>query len=505
MIFSFSMFGFNSFSQIGFNKAYDFGQLAAGFGSLELSGDTIFVYGTALEEGQPAFGMLFARLDTSGNLIDYQIYNDSLNDDFTVVYPNSFIRQSNGSGYAGVGQFFNRGNGYFTKFDNSGLLTFLKEFPDPASEVDFYKEIQELADGFLILGDKYDAIANKLVVFVLKTDFDGNIIWEKKFTTLGRQTLFGQALILNENEYVIGTTTTTVQGVPLPQVTNTSKIFAIDSLGNIKWEWQSQPSLEEAGVGRIFKTPEGNWAYMSGRGWYNATYNEISQQPKFIIRDENFNLIKEDTFGVADNPVNGLYNTIQMNDGGWLAVGVKPVNYPIPPVPMWYNSFSGWMVRLDNQGEQVWSRIDTSFWSVETGSTNYLYDAVELPSGSIIACGYSRTYEPEGKDWGWLIKVNKDGCVDTLNCTPLNTTIIHQLQNEINIYPNPTQSLININSTEIELWDRIEVISSAGKIVKILYKTRENKIDLSGLEDGVYFVRLVKSNQSVTKKIIKRR
>jgi hypothetical protein len=339
----------------------------------------------------------------------------------------------------------------------------------------------------------------------MKTDFEGNKIWEKKFTTPGRQTLFGQALILNDNEYVIGATTTVVQGVPLPQTTNTSKIFAIDSLGNVKWQWESQPSLEEAGVGRLFKTLEGYWAYMSGRGWYNAAYNEISRQPKFIIRDENFILIKEDTFGVADNPVNGLYNTIQLNDGGWLAVGVKPVNYPIPPVPMWFNSFSGWMVRLDSQGDQLWSRVDTAFWSVETGSTNYLYDAVELPSGSIIACGYSRTYEPAPKDWGWLIKVSKDGCIDTLNCTPLNTTYSSLLKNEINIYPNPTPSIINIESMGIDVWDKIEVINLAGQRMKVLNHTREKKIDLSDVVDGIYFVRLIKSNQSVTRKIIKRR
>lgn len=495
--------GQSSFSQVGFNKSYDLGQLAAAFGSLELSGDTIVVYGTALENGQSAFGMLLARFDTSGNLIGHKIYNDSLHDDFTLVYPNSLVKLNDKSGYIGLGQFFHKGYGYLAKFDNSGLLNFLKEFPDTTSAVDFYKEIRELADGFLILGDKFDKATEKLIVFALKINFDGNIIWEKKFSTSGRQTLFGSALILNENEYVIGASTTPVHVVTLSQTKNISKIFAIDSLGNIKWQWESQPSLEEAGVGRIFKTTEGNWAYMSGRGWYNATYNEISRQPKFIIRDENFNLIKYDTFGIADNAVNGLYNTIQLRAGGWLAVGVKPANYPISPVPMWYNSFSGWFVRLDGQGDQMWSRVDTAFWSVETGSTNYLYDAVELPSGSIIACGYSRTYEPEPKDWGWLIKVSKDGCVDTLNCAPLNTFDKNIMKSELNIYPNPTQSVINFKSEGIELWDKVEIFNVTGQIIKVLNETKEDKIYLNDLEDGTYFIRLTKSNKSATRKIIK--
>ncbi len=472
---------------------------------MELAGDTLVLYGSALEEGRQAFGMLFARFDTSGHLIDYHICNDSLNDDFTAVYPNSLVKLSDHSGYVGVGQFFYRINGYLARFDNSGALIYLREFPDPTSQVSYYNEIKELDDGFLILGSKQntDYVVN---VFVAKTDFEGNIIWEKKYSTPNRQTRFGQVLILNENEYVIGATTTPVQGVPLPQIKNTSKIFAIDSLGDIKWQWESQPSLEELGVGKLSITDEGNWAYISLRGWHNTTYNEISIQPKFICRDSNFNIIREDTFGIADVPSsNGFANLIKMSDGGWLLIGVKPVNYPIPPVPMWYNSFSGWMVRLDSQGEQLWSRVDTAFWSVETGSTNYLYDAVELPGGSIVACGFSRTYEPFPKDWGWLIKVSKDGCLDTLFCNPVSTSFPIIPEKAVTLYPNPATSWVNIQSESIDKWDRIEVFNAHGQSLQAMSNSAESRIDISRLDDGIYFIRLIKAGQSVTKKVIKRR
>ncbi len=492
-------------AQPGFSRAYDLGERAAGFQSMELSGDTLVVYGVVLEEGQFAAGMLLARFDTSGNLIDYHIYNDSLSDDFTVAYPNSLAKLGDGSGYVGVGQFFYRRNGYLARFDNSGAPVFLKEYDDPASVVDFYEEVKVLGDGLLILGEKTDASSSVLNIFIMKTDFQGNKIWGKKITTPNRRTLFNNVLVLNENEYVIGATTTAVQGTPLPQVKNTSKIFAIDSLGNIKWQWESQPSLEELGAGSIFRTPDGNWAYTSARGWYNATYNEISKQPKFIIRDENFNIIRDDTFGVADFPINYFTKAIQLTDGGWLTIGLKPVHYPIPPVPMWYNSFSGWMVRLDSQGDQLWSRVDTAFWSYETGSTNYYYDAVELPSGSLIVCGYSRTYEPEPKDWGWLIKVSKDGCLDTLFCSPVSTSFPIIPNKAVTLYPNPTFSWINIQSESIDKWDRIEVYNVHGQLMHAMPDSSESRIDISRLDDGVYFIRLTKAGQSVTKKVIKRR
>lgn len=501
LVLPFIMPALYSFSQPGFNRPYDFGQLAVGFGSIEVCGDTIVVYGTALGEGQPAFGMSLARFDTSGNLIDHKIYYDALNRDFTQVYPNSFVKLADGTGYMGIGQYFSK-NGYVAKFDKLGVLTFLKEFPDPTSQVDFYKEIQELTNGFLIFGNKQDFFSYIVNAFVTKTDFNGNIIWEKKYTTPGRQTFFGSVLIINENEYVISASTTAVQGVPLPQVTNTSKIFAIDSLGNVKWQWESQPSLEELGAGSIFKTPEGNWAYTSARGWYNATYNEISKQPKFIVRDKNFNIIRDDTFGVADYPVNYFTKAIQISSGGWLIIGLKPVYYPIPPVPLWYNSFSGWMVRLNGQGDQMWSRVDTAFWSYETGSSNYYYDAVELPGGSIIACGYSRTYEPAPKDWGWLVKVSKDGCVDTLACHPLHTFGPELSHNNIRIFPNPTASLVHIESETVPFWDRIDLLHANGQLIRTYPQAVEGTLDFSGLPDGCYFIRLYHDRQAVSKKIV---
>lgn len=489
-------------AQPGFNRAYDFGGLAVGFGSLELSGDTLVVYGVAHEEGQHAFGMLFARFDTSGNLIDYRTHYDSLGDDFTVVYPNSFIKLSDGSGYAGVGQFFQRENGYFARFGNDGELIDFREFFDNVYSNTNFRAVIETGGGYMIGGTDFSP-STSIEAVIHNIDLAGDILWKRRYGLNDRMDLFNSILQINNDEFVIGASTITGNGIPLPQTKYTTKIFAIDSLGNLKWQWESQPSLEEMGAGSIFKTEQGNWVYTSGRGWYNATYNEISVQPKFIIRDENFNIIREDTFGVADFPINGLHKGIILDDGGWLLIGVKPVNYPIPPVPTFYNSYSGWMVRLDSQGDQLWSRVDTSFWSYETGSINYYYDAVELPGGSLVVCGYSRTYEPVLKDWGWLIKVSKDGCLDTLFCAPVSISPLSIPEKSVNVYPNPTSSLVHIESRDIAVWDRMEVYSVAGRLLRSRQGNIDNALDLNDLPDGVYFLRLIKQGARVVKRVVK--
>ena len=55
----------------------------------------------------------------------------------------------------------------------------------------------------------------------------------------------------------------------------------------------------------------------------------------------------------------------------------------------------------------------------------------------------------------------------------------------INIYPNPTHSLINIDS-EVDI-DFIEVLSLEGKILKVL---RDKAIDVSKFSTGIYYIKL---------------
>ncbi|GAB4499795.1 MAG: hypothetical protein OHK0019_37390 [Saprospiraceae bacterium] len=84
---------------------------------------------------------------------------------------------------------------------------------------------------------------------------------------------------------------------------------------------------------------------------------------------------------------------------------------------------------IDSTHAHVKVKIEFVLIAGLTVTPHYLYDAMELPSGSIIACGYNRTYEPEPKDWGWLIKVSKDGWVvygKRCLCSFVEKKMIHQ-------------------------------------------------------------------------------
>ncbi len=77
------------------------------------------------------------------------------------------------------------------------------------------------------------------------------------------------------------------------------------------------------------------------------------------------------------------------------------------------------------------------------------------------------------------------------------------LMNQIEIYPNPSSGIFNLNMG-IFVPERIEVYSAIGKVVKI-YNQSIDQIDLNSMDSGIYLIRFYGSDsQSVVKKIIKR-
>lgn len=71
---------------------------------------------------------------------------------------------------------------------------------------------------------------------------------------------------------------------------------------------------------------------------------------------------------------------------------------------------------------------------------------------------------------------------------------------EFKIYPNPTSSFLYFESSN--KFNEIEVVDLCGKVIKKFNAITENKIDLSGLVDGVYFVSFYNINNLRIKKKI---
>ena len=81
--------------------------------------------------------------------------------------------------------------------------------------------------------------------------------------------------------------------------------------------------------------------------------------------------------------------------------------------------------------------------------------------------------------------------------TPIET-------DDFKVYPNPARSYVNVDfSTIPQRETRIIILDNTGKtIVNIIVNSSSNKIDISRLPSGLYFVKSINQDSSITKKLI---
>lgn len=99
----------------------------------------------------------------------------------------------------------------------------------------------------------------------------------------------------------------------------------------------------------------------------------------------------------------------------------------------------------------------------------------------------------------FVIKYNSNGQLWVNDTTNTTTGINEQFQSKLLVFPNPTQDWVYFTE-KYETYTK-EIYDLAGKLI---YKTNEDKIDLSSCLRGIYIVKILDINNSiVNRKIIK--
>ena len=141
--------------------------------------------------------------------------------------------------------------------------------------------------------------------------------------------------------------------------------------------------------------------------------------------------------------------------------------------------------------------IQTGFWAFESGISPTIYKAslglVSDAQGQVSIDGYVMYADN-------LIYSNRGGVICGATKYPaLNIRGISANGNSIELYPNPVTDALTISSTSKIA--NVDIINLLGQsLFSKEYNSREVKIDVSSLPDGVYFVRI---NNSEMKKFTK--
>lgn len=286
----------------------------------------------------------------------------------------------------------------------------------------------------------------------------------------------------------------------------------------------------------------------SDKGFFLAGYSGLGNNNRsWLVKTDStgvFQFQKIWTNGGIGQTNNAISN---LSDGNFLIVGEKNLTTD-------YNNNFAELRKVDSNGNIVWTK---SFGNTVYGVSAF-FDSKELADKSIISCGLSRDFSQTEDSWllktdslgnllwernlscdtianalqklnscsdngiicvgrGFdfiygdstqdlrIIKVDSLGC-DSMGCamyTGIEETP-HNPKEDFLVYPNPSSNILNIDfKNESNATFTLEVFDITGKI--ILNQTTKNKqtpIDVSKIENGIYFLRVSTKVNTMIKKII---
>ncbi len=120
----------------------------------------------------------------------------------------------------------------------------------------------------------------------------------------------------------------------------------------------------------------------------------------------------------------------------------------------------------------------------------------------------SNTFRPTSNGNYACMVFTNEGCIDTSACFSVNNVGIDDngsFENNLTIFPNPSNSVINVEMAGYDKVVEIRILNSVGKLVYSLNEVRADQmetIDVSGFTAGMYFVSVSNNEIQITKKVI---
>lgn len=249
--------------------------------------------------------------------------------------------------------------------------------------------------GYIIIGQTLSYGAGSYDIWLIKTDSDGNTIWDKTFG--GKYSDWSYSVKqTNDGGYIM----TGFKGYNPNENSNSGDIWLIktDENGNQTWNKTFDYDVVDSGMS-VVQTSDGGYLILSYS--FNASSINFTSHVNLIKTDDTGNMIWDKKF---DGKTTYWGSIVETPDHCYL--GVATCNWDI------------WIFKTNDTGELIWektyggSQTENGFSLILTNDENY------------IVVGETYSFGAGGSDI-WLLKINGSG--DLLQ----NITIGRKYSNEI--------------------------------------------------------------------------
>lgn len=478
--------------QYGFRKVIDFdNSKSLNFDDIQFHKNRLFISGNAYIDSVGLWGQNFAVFDTNGILLWEKTFIDTTANIVSNT-PSRFFINEDGNFLIPI-SFFERDNLGLLEIDSAGNRLFMSEFPNPEFTI-FSQDIREINNSIYLFGT-IDRTLYRDDVYIIKTDHNGVFQWIKYFGDPNYHEDFGDVI---EN----GNGTFTISSTEYPDEFNIEPfgsqgwkkpwIFTIDTSGLIISQWfGTYDDPKTLGGGPFYHMKNGDWIIISQefKGVFLNGSHFTSRTPTITKLDSLHNLewklYMADYTGFWDSLLDLEYDSLRNE---FVAAGHRDVQYTKD-----YGELEAWVVKFTPEGEILWSKSDT-IWSDRINGVVHFTAGVDISqTGSIYAAGRVEHENAPRREYGWILKMNPDGCFDTL-CTTTSLKDEPKDSEQGILYPNPTRDYFVISFNEVKNNRVLILYNNFGRIVKkVDIQKREQKVDINFIP-GMYFYTVFQDN-----------
>ncbi len=234
--------------------------------------------------------------------------------------------------------------------------------------------IFKVSDGYIIAGTQDSN--NVTAILVIKLDFEGNIVWQKKYDSSYADS-FGNYEPTSDGGYIVAgiSTISTSFGYKV-------LLLKLDSEGNIQWQKMHDNFM----ITSIHQLADGGYI-LGGTSAGGGVYSRES-----VLRlDLNGNVVWRKYYGWSAGYGVKIKPTA---DGGFIALGVKPTGVT-------------WIAKLNSTGLIEWQKVYHS-----DTSENHTF-VLELTSdGGVIVGGVEHTHSSPWNDCPFVLKLDSKGNIE---------------------------------------------------------------------------------------------
>ena len=478
-------------AQTTYNNRIDYFNKPNVSSCLLIDNDTILVGVNTQDSLLSVYKISILKMDINGNIISKKSFK---RDSMTFVIGSNILKYNNEYFIPGpCGDYNGNIYGAIYEFD-SNLDTIRNIIKVDTSFYTYYTNLIKKGNNVYIFG-AVDSLAGPAgyKFFLRKADSLGNILWEKKYgTTITYRNQRNMDTTHSNGFVMCGFEQTSPYGW------GTTRIIKADSLGNQLWSKNYgnidtyYPSIVTSKTsGYLIATNEIDSTYLTSLYWMTMKLYRIDENgdtmwtKKIGVKDNNFSPISVKQLPNYDYIISGANGIPHYDIGGGLVS----------------DQLQGFLCRIDSSGNIKWFNNYKANSTVDTTTENYLFDVAQTNDGNFVSVGWVSPVDGSTQDV-WIIKVDSMGCIIGGCNSTVDVANISDSEPEFNIYPNPANDFIDIETDFKNCY--FSVFDITGKLI-LREKIVQNKtrIDLSSYSNGLYFIQLQNAEKILSKKFIK--